>query len=208
MKLYVIGDSISLQYGPHLEAYLRGTMEYDRKSGEAEAMMDLDNPQGANGGDSEMVLAFMRGLARTREFTADILLVNCGLHDIKRDPQTHEPQVPLERYRENLKQIVETSRQIAGQMIWVRTTPVDQKIHNQRQTAFFRFEEDLQAYNQAADAITAAAGVPAVDLHTFTLRTGEDLFTDHVHFREEVQQKQAAFLAGWVASYTALNPAR
>jgi len=59
MKLYVIGDSISIQYGPYLEAALRGVMAYARKEGEEEALLNLDIPQGANGGDSGMVLSFL-----------------------------------------------------------------------------------------------------------------------------------------------------
>ena len=37
MKVYIIGDSISIQYGPYLEAALHGVMAYARKEGEEEA---------------------------------------------------------------------------------------------------------------------------------------------------------------------------
>ena len=63
MKVYVIGDSISIQYGPHLQAYLKGTMGYARKEGEEKALLNLDCPQGANGGDSSMVLSFLKARA-------------------------------------------------------------------------------------------------------------------------------------------------
>ena len=49
---YVIGDSISIQYGPYLESALGASWQYDRKSGDAEARKNLDIPIGANGGDS------------------------------------------------------------------------------------------------------------------------------------------------------------
>lgn len=64
MKLYVIGDSISIQYGPYLEADFRGVMGYPRKEGEEEALLNLDIPQGANGGDSSMVHAFLAAKPR------------------------------------------------------------------------------------------------------------------------------------------------
>ena len=60
--VYIIGDSISIQYGPYLEKALKGIMTYARKEGEAESLLNLDNPQGANGGDSSMVLAYLHGL--------------------------------------------------------------------------------------------------------------------------------------------------
>lgn len=46
----------------------------------------------------------------------------------------------------------------------------------------------------------ADAGVPTVDLHTFTADLGPDLFCDHVHFTEPVRRLQAAFIAGWLVS--------
>ena len=41
----------------------------------------------------------------------------------------------------------------------------------------------------------AAAGVPALDLFSFTRSLEPDLYCDHVHFREEVRARQAAFIA-------------
>ncbi|HRR06077.1 MAG TPA: SGNH/GDSL hydrolase family protein, partial [Victivallales bacterium] len=106
MKVYVIGDSISIHYGPYLEKYLRGFMKYERKTGEAEALLNLDNPQGANGGDSARVLDFLRGMAASGGIDADILLLNCGLHDIKTNPSTGLKQVPIENYKANLREII------------------------------------------------------------------------------------------------------
>jgi hypothetical protein len=39
-------------------------MAYARKEGETEALLNLDQPQGANGGNSSMVLAYSQGLQR------------------------------------------------------------------------------------------------------------------------------------------------
>ena len=81
MKIYIVGDSISIQYGPHLQRCLQGIAEYSRKEGEEEALLNLDNPQGANGGDSSMALAFLKSKVRGGTLKADLILVNCGLHD-------------------------------------------------------------------------------------------------------------------------------
>ncbi len=204
-KVYVIGDSISIQYGPYLQQALQGILHYARKEGEAAALLNLDNPQGANGGDSTMVLAFLRGLHRQGGLDADLLLLNCGLHDMKTHPQTGQRQVTLAQYAENLHGIVELAQTMVPALAWMRTTPCDEAVHNQPAMAFHRFAADGIAYNAAADAIMAAAGIPMLDLYTFTRNLGPDLYCDHVHFREPIRTQQAAFLAGWLTHWLALQ---
>ncbi len=80
--LFVLGDSISIQYGPFLAKNLHNVARYDCKSGLPMALKDLDDPQGANGGDSGMVLAYLRERMESGGFSPDVLLLNCGLHDI------------------------------------------------------------------------------------------------------------------------------
>ncbi len=201
-KIYIIGDSISIQYGPYLQAYLNGIIDYARKEGEEEALLNLDDPQGANGGDSGRVLAFLAAKAAAGGVDADLLLVNCGLHDIKTDPVTGRKQVPLSQYRENLRAVLAVATQVRPRLVWLRTTPCDEAIHNTADMTFHRFAADGVAYNQAADEIMRAAGVPIIDLYTFTRNLGPDLYCDHVHFHEPVRQKQAAFLAGWLLGFS------
>jgi len=197
-QLYVIGDSISIHYGPYLAQALQGVMHYARKEGEAEALLNLDRPQGANGGDSAMVLAFLQAMQARGGLKADLLLVNCGLHDIKTDPQSGAKQVSLADYQANLHAIIATVRALGPTLVWIRTTPCDEAIHNQRQATFHRFAADGLAYNQAADAIMHSAGVPLLDLYTFTHNLGPDLYCDHVHFHEAIRAQQGAFIAGWL----------
>jgi lysophospholipase L1-like esterase len=201
MKIYVIGDSISLHYGPYLRAYLDGVMEYERKEGDEEALLNLDNPQGANGGDSGMVLSFLAAKARGGGIDADRLLLNCGLHDIKTDPATGRQQVPLPQYEENLRAILNTVAGLRPKPIWIRTTPCDEAVHNRPHMNFHRFSADCRVYNQAADEIMKDAGVPVIDLHTFTLKLGSDLYCDHVHFQDAIRKQQAAFIAGWLIAF-------
>lgn len=202
MKIYVIGDSISIQFGPYLEGYLKGIMAYSRKAGTEEALLNLDQPQGANGGDSSMVLAYLKERLRTGGIDADLLLVNCGLHDIKTDPTTGAKQVPLDQYERNLRAMLETVEEMRPRFVWIRTTPCDESVHNRnRNGAFLRFAADCAAYNAAADRIMRDAGVPSIDLHTFTENLGPDLYCDHVHFHDAIRQKQAAFIAGWLQAF-------
>lgn len=59
-KLFVIGDSASIHYGPYLKKMTEDKFQYDRKRGEEQALMDLDKPIGANAGDSRMLLEYLR----------------------------------------------------------------------------------------------------------------------------------------------------
>lgn len=205
-KLYIIGDSISIQYGPYLQQALQGVMHYARKEGETEALLNLDNPQGANGGDSSMVLAFLQGMAQQGSIDADLLLVNCGLHDIKTNPQTGQRQIGIDGYAENLRAIVALAATMPLSMAWIRTTPCDEYVHNQPHMAFHRFAADCDAYNTVADNIMHTAGIPIIDLYTFTRNLGADLYCDHVHFHEPVRAQQAAFLAGWLMYWLLARP--
>ena len=208
-KLYVIGDSISGHYWPFLKSGLCGMVECIERSGEIEARLNLDDPQGANSGDSKRVLALLRAHARTGGINADLLLVNCGLHDIKTDPRTGQKQVPLDQYVQNLKALVATARSMQPTLAWVRTTPCDDRVHNHPGMAFHRFARDADAYNRAAESVMTEAGVPILDLYTFTVNLGPDLYCDHVHFHEHIREKQGAFIAGWVMARFAgqSNPA-
>ena len=154
-SLFVIGDSISIQYGPYFKKMIEHRFHYDRKRGEEEALANLDRPVGANGGDSGMVLEYLKG-EQERDVRYDLLLINCGLHDVKTDPLTRKKQVPLEQYLDNLKQIVRIAKECAQAMIWIRTTDAVENIHNHPQSTFLRFHEDVAAYNAAADAIMNA----------------------------------------------------
>lgn len=198
-KVYVLGDSISMQYGPYLEAYCKGQFDYDRKQGD-EGYDDLDIPAGANGGNSGMVLRFLQQQVSTHGAFADFILINAGLHDIKIDTEAGDSrQVEIDQYEENLEAIVDCVESSGMVMIWIRSTPVDSEIHNARKR-FRRYSEDLEAYNKVADRVMNANDVPDIDLYRFTCNLGplKDLFCDHVHFTETVREKQGAYIAGYL----------
>ena len=191
--LFVIGDSISMQYGPHLQAMLGDAFGYSRKGLLEQEVYDLYEFQW-NGGDSARVREYLpQRIEQGLEF--DWLLLNCGLHDLKRDRATDRLQVPLEAYRENLQAILAAATAHFARVVWVRTTPVDDEMHK-RSKEFYRLDADVVAYNAAADAIVAAAGAASIDLYGFTKRLDGELYCDHVHFHEPVRRLQAAWIAG------------
>jgi len=205
IRLFVIGDSISIQYGPYLEEYLPARFLYDRKrdSGTDQAAANLDVPVGANGGDSRMVLAYLQNRRASSPIQADVLLLNCGLHDIKTDPASGARQVAPEAYEANLHAIREEARRSGWRLIWVRTTPVIDEVHNQPHVSFRRHAADVALYNGIADRVMAEAGVPTIDLHAFSEKFLPKGFCDHVHYTETVRALQGAFIAGWLDG---LNP--
>jgi hypothetical protein len=170
---------------------LAGVMTYSRKTAPDGS---TDDSGAANGGDSSTVLDYLRTLQPDRPF--GVLLINCGLHDIKRDVTTHALQVPRDRYEGNLHTILRQAQRLAAGTIWVRTTPLIDERHNQLNTTFQRFEDDVEAYNAVADRIMQEHGIATIDLFTFTRNLGPNVYADHVHFTMEVRAQQAAFIAG------------
>ena len=193
--VYCVGDSISIDYHQALGESLLNTFHYSRKSGLAQARKNLDQAQGANGGDSSMVLAHLREYMQSPD-PADYLVINCGLHDIKRARHAEAArQVESERYRENLEAIIRTVHGAGRKMVWVNTTPVDESIHRQFQKHFYRRETDWREYQGLAAEVMEAANVPIIDLAAFTQNLGEDLYRDHVHFHPAISVAQGHFLA-------------
>ncbi|WP_373511579.1 SGNH/GDSL hydrolase family protein [Persicitalea sp.] len=203
--IFLIGDSISIQYGPHLKEYLAGSVTFERKMDDGQAEKNLDVPVGANGGDSRMVLAYLKRKIQEPAFHPDYLVLNCGLHDIKRDPKTGVIQVTADEYRNNLLSISELMKSKNIAMIWIRTTPVVDSIHNTRSKSIRRYASDLAAYNAIADLICERNNIPTIDLFRFTEKLGKEQFIDHVHYNEPTRTLQAAFLAGSIQSYLAVE---
>lgn len=228
-RVHVIGDSISLHYGPYLEEYLPDGLIYARKLAEPElearqfsaggaleystvATQDagsrsrlLDYPEGPfgeNAGDSGMVLAYLQA-GSPAVAAADIVLLNCGLHDLKMSRATGLRQVEPDVYREHLEGIVALLAAAAKSLLWVTTTPVDDATHEHHGATltFRRSQLDVERYNQVAADVMRGAGVPLIDLHDYTMDLAAGgvglaaLYVDHVHFTPTVRAAQARFLA-------------
>lgn len=192
-SVFVLGDSISIHYGPYLAEALGEGFRYDRKR----APEGATDPDAANGGDSGQVLAYLRSAAG-RAIPRGFLILNCGLHDIKVRPGTDACQVPLDLYEANLEESLRCGAETGRHVIWVRTTPVVEALHRARSPGFDRREADVAAYNARADRVMRRHGIPVVDLHRFTLPFLPAGVVDHVHFGVEVRRLQGAFLAGFI----------
>ncbi|MCR6720077.1 MAG: SGNH/GDSL hydrolase family protein [Chitinophagaceae bacterium] len=99
--VFLVGDSISIHYGPYLKKYTAEFAQLQQK--ELETIQGKEFPR--NGGDSRRVLNYLTYKLNEPGFKPDYLLLNCGLHDIGRDTITRELQVPLAEYEVNLEKI-------------------------------------------------------------------------------------------------------
>lgn len=192
-NLFIIGDSISIAYEPFLKDMLNGIYNFSRKRGLEKALTNLDKPIGSNSGDSRRVLELVTN--EKLEVKPDLLMLNCGLHDIKTERGTTQKQVPLDEYISNIRKIVAATKEFATETIWVTTTPVDHELHLLHKS-FDRYNEDVIAYNAAATAIVKENNIKIIDLYTFTANVDKQPFTDGVHFTPEVSRLQAAFISG------------
>lgn len=204
--LFVLGDSISIDYGPALECLLAGRFAYNRKGYAFLKHEQLDSTL-INGGDSQSVHAFLQSATGQLAAADSTLVLNCGLHDLRVYPQTGARQVGLEQYISNLEKIISLARSLCRKVVWVQTTPVVDEYHNRLNPEFHRFNADVIAYNTGAEGLMRNADVPVLDLYRFTLGMCESpdklvrLYRDHVHFLPEVSRLQAACLAGWLEAF-------
>jgi hypothetical protein len=112
-NVLIVGDSISISYTPGVRDLLQGKANVFRP-----VMYDSVKQKYTfeNGGDTE------KGLRRIKDWLSvqgttkwDVIHFNWGLHDLKRiskekgnesDDPSVPPVVPVEKYRENLEQLV------------------------------------------------------------------------------------------------------
>lgn len=164
----LIGDSIRMGY-----------LAFAQKELEGEAR--VWGPK-ENGGTSANVLAHLDEWVLSRR--ADVVHLNCGLHDLRKEFRAKESAVPLARYRANLEEIFRKVLDgTEARLLWATTTPVNEERHHENK-GFDRFEADVEAYNRAASEIADRLGVRANDLFRVVMDAGRDelLLPDGVHF--------------------------
>lgn len=196
-KLFLLGDSISLQYGADLQRFLLGKYIIERKTGDSVAFKNLDIPVGSNGGDSRMVLKYLRIKVNEPSFQPDLFMLNCGLHDIKRNPATNKIVVDETEYRSNLEEISKLLSAKKIPLIWIKTTGIIDSLHKKNKE-FSRLNHDVKRYNEIAAEVFSSHKVPEIDLYTFTELQGNNRFVDHAHFTSEIRKLQAAYIAGFL----------
>lgn len=188
-KIFVYGDSISMQYGFHLKEILeRQGYGYDRKGGGNS--LDLANPVW-NGQSSVEMLCWIERQTRREE----ILLFNCGLHDIVHTDIQKPCRVSVGDYRSNLERICKKAAELFAGRIFVNTTPVDDH-RRSKSGEWVRFNRDVILYNQTAGEVMDHYQIPVIDLYTYTetLKRKMDIYQDQVHMASEASKLQAELI--------------
>ena len=87
---------------------------------------------------------------------------------------------------------------MANEIIWIGLTPIIDEIHNSREEGFLRYSKDASNYDNNAKQIMSEHNIPCIDIYNFTKNLGADIYSDHVHFKEEVRSLQAGLIAGYL----------
>ncbi|MEE2658439.1 MAG: SGNH/GDSL hydrolase family protein [Candidatus Latescibacterota bacterium] len=158
-----------------------------------------------NGGDSRNVLAHLDEWILSR--SADVLHLNCGLHDLKKPFDSICRQVEIEKYEDNLSQIFTRLRsESACHLIWATITPVNEAWHHQHK-GFDRLESDIARYNEAALSVARSFCVDLNNLHGVIIEAGADrlLCEDGVHFAEEGSRLLGSAVAAAVSQHLSIE---
>jgi len=170
-KLILIGDSIRKGYQPFVEKNLEGKFE-------------VWGPE-ENCGTSENILSHIEEWIISK--FPDIVHMNCGGHDIKKEFNSDQPLVSLDKYAANLEKIFTIIKEkTKARIIWATITPINEKVHNQKK-GFNRFEKDIIAYNKIALEISKKMGIEVNDLFEKIIKLGIDKYlqSDGTHFTKE-----------------------
>lgn len=176
-KVILIGDSIRLHYQPYVAQALASHIDVWGPAENCETSSVIFHHL------DRWVLAH----------TPDVIHLNCGLHDLRYNPGSTTPVVPIAQYAQNLDAILTIlTTQTPSQIIWATTTPINEVRH---QTARHsrRYEADVLAYNAAARNVVANYNVVVNDLYTFVFTEGRDtlLREDGVHFTPQGYKRLA-----------------
>jgi hypothetical protein len=196
MNIFLIGDSIRVDYGSYVESYIGKDINIIGKEGIEEAYQNLDIPVGSNCGDSRMLVEYLKTTENLGRLEFEYFVFNCGLHDVKRTGGEEKLAVDQKEYEENLRTILGLMKD--KKVIFITSTPVERERYPEG-FPFVRYEDDVVEYNRIANNVMHSYNVEVIDMYSFTKSLGlcgDALYRDHAHFHKQIIQLQAAYLAG------------
>lgn len=186
-QVILIGDSIRMGYQPFVAEVLKGEAE-------------VWGPE-ENGGTSRNVLAHLDEWVLSRE--SDIVHLNCGLHDLARDPDENrnigDVRVSVDEYERNVRAILSKVQSSGRKIVWATTTPVHEDDHR-RVKIMERHEADIEKYNAAALRVAEELKVPVNDLYRVVVEAGEEsgMKPDGVHYSDAGSQRLGRAVAAFL----------
>ena len=192
--LYAVGDSISIGWLPHL-AHCIGRASSRLPS----ARYTVAHAPGW--GTSEVLRHRMAEWLRG--YRPAVIACNSGLHDIGRAQAAgwHLAVAP-QRYERNVDALIGIFRAAApsARLVWLTTTPVIRARMDATEgyRHYKRDEDDVDTYNDIANAVMERNRVEVLDLHEAVNCAGTErlIGPDGVHFTEEGSRLLGS-LIGW-----------
>jgi len=191
--LYSSGDSISNGYWPYLEDELwqEFNVYYQR-----EMWKDILSATSLNNGHAHLAYASLVEAYKNENFSPDYIMVNFGLHMIR----THGEK--LDEYGQWVQKFIDLAKKNNTDLIWVTTTPY----------ALYRAQQNvtIKQFNEIASQIAKENNVPIIDLYSCTEELVKEfdewnVYIDGVHFREDIKEKQALFIANRIREISKLK---
>lgn len=184
-RVALIGDSIRMNAEPFLRRRLSSGVE----------LFSLP----MNCESSRTVLAHLRDWVPVG--SADLVHLNCGLHDLRYDAGRDRPVCTLDEYAANLEAIFAYLRETGATLVWATSTPFDEATHN-RVKASRRYAADLRDYNARSVDIAQRFGATIHDLHAklSQMRLEELWLPDGLHFNRAGCDAVGAAMADVIAT--------
>ncbi len=150
--------------------------------------------------DTTTSVAFLEGMEElVLRHNPDVVVFNCGLHDLKRFGKP-VVEVPIEQYGRNLRAIVQRLKGgTAAKLIFVTTPPVIDK----RVEEVVRHLRDVKDYNEKALAVMKEEEVEVLDLFKVIMENDwyRCLGPDGVHMTELGDQVLGVATAAKISEY-------
>ncbi len=169
MKVTLIGDSIRINSQAFVREHLPQPFEIAAPSENCES--------------SRKVVKEIQNWIPSN--TTGIVHLNCGLHDIRHDPEKNSPVSSPDVYVANLREIFKYLASTATTVIWATSTPINELAHNSNKLSR-RYQADLLNYNSLSTTLARSFGFKVNDLYDkLLMANGQNLLlSDGVHFNQ------------------------
>jgi lysophospholipase L1-like esterase len=185
LKVHLIGDSIRLNAQPFARRFLAPAHRI------AAPLVNCES--------SHTVSANIRNWLAGAD--ADVVHINCGLHDIRHNPGCERPVSSPDEYVNNLRAIFGYLATTGARIIWATSTPINEGAHNRTKISR-RYESDLLRYNRLSADLARDAGFEVNDMFEKLSSTNFQalLLPDGVHFTPSGNELIGKFIAESVQS--------
>ena len=113
-----------------------------------------------------------------------VIWFNSTVHDLTHiangkatPPPEGKPQVSLEDYDKNMREIVARLRKTGAKLLWASSAPIGKKTEQ----LGYRYNADAAAYNRVAAKVMAEENIPAIDVYGMLGGDGDKFSRGGVH---------------------------